>query len=78
MVRVRRIEHHDGSRRVDFFDRGDGLFSYESECEAFDDVPGLGPLIYWKCEYQSGLYGTLEDAERDAFATIGWLHETPE
>ena len=76
MIRVRRIEQNDGKRRVDFLDHGDGFFSYEAMREAVDDVPELGPQIYWKCELQSGLFASLEDAERDALLAVPWLRSS--
>ncbi len=76
MTCVRRIEHEDGKRRVNFLGHSNGFFSYEGWCEALDNVPGLGPQTYWKCEYQSGLYASLEDAERDALASIDWLRRS--
>lgn len=70
---VRRIGNENGKQRLEFFDHGNGFFSFEEECEQVEEAPGVGPLSHWECTYQSGLYATLAEAEKEAENTLAWL-----
>ena len=67
------INRADRKARIEFFDHGNGFYSFEETEEAVDDHPQLGPLIYWRSSHLSGLYASRAAAERDARSMIPWL-----
>jgi hypothetical protein len=67
--RVKTIEREDGKARVCIMVRDDGLYRFYWEFE--DEDPPYGS--FWTAQDFSGLYGTLEEAEREARLTVPWL-----
>jgi hypothetical protein len=65
----------DGKRRLEIYSDGRGFFSYEESCEAVEDIPDLGPELYWMTSYVSGLYDSEDAAVQDAIMTTPWLRE---
>ena len=63
----------DGKRRANVYRRHNGFFGFEEEIELYDDYSGL----YWSPASGSGLYGTHEEALRDARAEIPWIRPLP-
>jgi hypothetical protein len=72
---IKTINATDGYRLVEFFDHRDGLFSYEESQEAIEDIPDLGPETFWTTTYCSGLFDSVEAAQRDAATAIPWLRD---
>jgi hypothetical protein len=70
------IESADGKRAVVFETRTDGLFQYsevlgEAETTAFEEYPDFIP---WpRMVHSSGVFGSLEEAERDARGRVKWM-----
>lgn len=67
------IERLDGKARFELFDHGNGLYSFEETREFLDDVPELGPNIYWATTYASGLYNDQSEAMQEARTLIAWI-----
>jgi hypothetical protein len=64
------FESSDGKARVNVLKRNDGLFEFRAYVERYegDGSPYEGEP-YWSPTVRSGLYASVEDAQRDA------LHE---
>jgi hypothetical protein len=54
----------DGKARVDVLKRNDGLFEFRAYVERYESEP------YWSPTVNSGLYDSLENAERDALSEV--------
>ncbi|MDR6431642.1 hypothetical protein [Brucella pseudogrignonensis] len=67
------MDRADAKARFELFDHGNGLYSFEETRELLDEVPELGPYIYWGTTYASGLYNDPSEAMREAKALIPWL-----
>jgi hypothetical protein len=65
---IKTIERADGKARLFFFRRDDGLYRFESEAEQEED----GEFFIAPCDF-SGLYQTVEEAERAAAIDVLWL-----
>jgi hypothetical protein len=74
---TKRIDRADGKRSVTITAREDGLYQYEEWGEDFEDLRGIGLSIerIWVPFAFSGVFGSAEDAERDARLTVQWLRE---
>ena len=64
---VRSFDSSVGNRRFRLFDHGHGFYSFEEFTEAVEELP-YGPNHYDQILFESGLYDSLEAAERDARA----------
>jgi hypothetical protein len=75
---VRTFTKPDQKRRLHIYQANTGLFWFSEEFEDREDLTdfGMGVSVFWSPSVPSGLYGTIEDAERDARAVIPWLRET--
>lgn len=74
-MRVRQVktfQRSDGKRRLDIFIRDDGYYEFVEEGEKYEDFV---KEYYWAPIQFSGIYGTMEEAERDARRVIQWLRE---
>jgi hypothetical protein len=60
---IKVIESSDRKARVEVLKRNDGLFEFRASVECYEDG------YYWAPTLNSGLYASVEEAERDA------LHE---
>jgi hypothetical protein len=68
---VKRIESQDGTRHVEFLMGTHGLFRFLELILVNDEKDYEGE--YWTPGEYSGLYDSLEAAERDARLTLPWL-----
>jgi hypothetical protein len=77
MNTVRIFTSDDAKRRLLIFKRENGFFSFMEEFEDTEDMTeyGMGIDTFWVTGCESGLYGNVEDAERDARAVIPWLRD---
>jgi hypothetical protein len=68
----------DEKRRLHIFEREDGFFVFAEEYEDSEDMTeyGMGIDVFWSPGWESGLYGTVEDAEREARAVTPWLRDS--
>ena len=76
---VKEWQSPDGLNRVAICDRGDGFFLLNHEVLVSEDFSSFGRGIekYWAGTLpHSGLYASIEDAERDARLRFPWLSET--
>lgn len=64
------IESIDGKARVRFYERTDGHVDFVGEAELEKDG-----YVYWGPTGSSGIYDSLETAERGARAVLPWLKE---
>jgi hypothetical protein len=67
--KIKRISGQGGKRALFFADSG-GLFCFEEHTSVTEDDD-----TYWSPTSVSGLYGSAEDAERDARMELPWLRE---
>jgi hypothetical protein len=67
---VKSFASKDGSHRAFIMGRDDGLYRFVEESMATD----MG-YAYWQPTHESGIYGTLADAEREARQTLPWLRD---
>jgi hypothetical protein len=68
--------HVDASsgRRLQILKRADGLFTFcEEEYGTFQHLSLDTTYSYWYPVAGGGLFGTIEDAKREAFASTPWL-----
>ena len=65
---VARVDAPDGNRRIEFFERDDGLFQFEEQ--TFDRGEGYE---CWLPSHCSGLYESLEIARADAVRELPWM-----
>jgi hypothetical protein len=70
---VKTITDETEKRRVLFIRRGDGNYTYTEE-EFLESLPeDEGHEWGWQPVGTSGLFSRLDDAERDALASIDWI-----
>jgi hypothetical protein len=60
----------DGKARVDVVERNDGLFQFHPYVERYEASGPYEGDPYWSPTVSSGLYASLEDAERDALNEV--------
>jgi hypothetical protein len=72
MRRVSEWVSSTGKRKLRLYERSDGLFWFDEIFEDFDDYTGT----YWAPGYQSGLFGTADEAEAEIRAVTPWLAES--
>jgi hypothetical protein len=73
---VKIIHSTDGSAKIEFLRRNDGLYEYRGYIERrFDDGPYKGDR-YWSATQHSGLYETLDELEQAARQALDWLPGT--
>jgi len=70
---VKVIERKDGKERLCIIARDAGTYSFHIEFEDKDPYAGT----YWSVRNFSGLYASLEEAEKDARQEITWLRPQP-
>src|SRR5262249_35825101 len=72
---IRTFQSPDGNRRLEFYCRSDGLFSFAEFFLDTEDLRshGLGVETYWALAGDSGIYASLEEAERDAIMMTPWF-----
>ena len=63
------LDSSDGKTRVTILARNDGLFEFRAYVERYEEGPFAGDP-YWSPTVYSGLYGTIDDAERDALNEV--------
>jgi hypothetical protein len=70
---LKRIESADGQSCVEILRREDGSFQFREGkwYPPFKDGEWEVPEGYWGYLFSSGVYGTAEDAEREAIAFLG-------
>jgi hypothetical protein len=64
---VREVLSADGKSKVDFLKRRDGFYEFRGYVEKVEGEAYWCPIVH------SGLYSTLEEAERSATAQMPWL-----
>ena len=64
----------DGIDRLHIFQRNDGLFDFwaEEQCVVQGDET-FESYTYWSTVIRSGLYASLDEAEKAALAETPWL-----
>ena len=67
---VKRVRSPDGKSEFEFCLRTDGHFQYFGHSEITEDG-----YTFWTPTAFSGLFDSLESAERDAAADASWLRE---
>ena len=73
MVNVNSVKQFistDGLKRLEILERDDGLYEFVEE-SIVEGSKYEG--IYWLPTLESGLYQTLDHAERDAVLSVPWL-----
>jgi len=70
---IKNIASPDGKHRVAIIARDDGCYHFMEEAESRDEE--ISKAVYWAPTYFSGIYGTAEEAERDARLIVPWLRE---
>jgi hypothetical protein len=65
---IKRIRSADNKHEVEVYQRADGLFGYVGHSEYVD-----GGDTYWTPTELSGIYDSVEAAERGALADLLWL-----
>ena len=65
----------DSAKGLELLARHDGLFEFRESLQIDYTHPIDGPQKIWGHGYSSGLFGTREEAEREARAVINWLGE---
>jgi len=63
------LDSSDRKTRVNVLARNDGLFEFRAYVERYEEGPFAGEP-YWSPTVHSGLYETIEDAERDALNVV--------
>jgi hypothetical protein len=71
---IRCIEGSDSRRKLFIRRRGD-LFTWEVETLVEYDEGEYGTYEYWTPTDGGGLYGSADEAEKDARAAVPWLRE---
>jgi hypothetical protein len=69
---IKTFDRPDGKRRLAIIERTDGCFEFIEDGEQYEDY--IKEYYRAPC-YFSGIYGTAEEAERDARLIIPWLRE---
>jgi hypothetical protein len=69
---IKRFERPDGKRSLTIFERDDGCYAFVEDGEQYE---GYVKEYYWAPIHFSGIYGTAEEAERDARLMTPWLRE---
>ena len=61
--------------RVEIVRRDDGLYFFVQEALEMEEKPHLDEeyVTFWREKYRSGLYSSVEDARREAFASFDWI-----
>jgi hypothetical protein len=72
---ISKFEGSDGKTRVDLLERNDGLFEFRAYVERYLEEPHLGEP-YWSPTVSSGLYASVEDAQRDALEALASATKT--
>ena len=75
MREIRRFVSDDELRRVTIYETDAGHYRYEESHIDHEDMIqyGMGVMSYWTAGDVSGIFGTAEDAERDARLVHRWL-----
>jgi hypothetical protein len=61
------LESSNRKVRVDVLERNDGLFEFRVYAERFEEFT---EEFYWSPTLESGIYASVEDAERDALNEV--------
>jgi hypothetical protein len=76
---LKKFHSADGKRSAELVMRDDGLFCFVEHCEDIEDMRHLGAdsgiLTYWRPSYFSGIYQTLDSAEKDMRNILPWMRE---
>jgi hypothetical protein len=67
---VKTIWRPNGKACIYFYQRADGSFEFCGQSEQEDDG-----TVFWAPSDFSGIYDSLETAEREANALVSWLKE---
>jgi hypothetical protein len=70
---IKTFRSTDGRALLHILKRADGLYSFEGKTET--EIDGF---VGWIPSDISGLYGTADEADRDARATVVWLRDQTE
>ena len=75
MRTVRTFDSPDKKRRVIIIEREDGAFSWVEEVENTEDMSdyGLGVSVFWCPTDWNGIFGSADEAEREARAATPWM-----
>ena len=75
--KIKSFERPDGKRRLAIFARADGCYEFIESSEQYEYLIYEDHIqeYYWAPIYESGIYGTAEEAERDARLMTPWLRE---
>ncbi len=75
MKTIRTWTSPDGTRTVEIYDREDGFYSFSEMVLMFEDMSDIGQesFSYLSPVHDSGLYASVDEAERDAVAMASWL-----
>jgi hypothetical protein len=70
------LKSNDGKTRVDLLERDDGLFEFRTYVECYEIGGPYDGEPYWSPTVNSGLYASIEDAERDANEALASVTRT--
>jgi hypothetical protein len=75
---VRIFESLDKKRRLTISERDDGHFTWVEEFENTEDMTGYGQgvSVFWCPTEWQGVYGSVDDAEREARAVTPWMEHS--
>lgn len=74
---IKTVENNSGDRRVVFYKIGDtGMIRYDVDRYFVPAPEDEGEEIGWLNDSMSGLFANIEDAEKDAVATVDWLNDS--
>ena len=71
---VKFVTHEAGDVRIAIVSRDDGFFQYWQDVY-YHPAPEEGFRGGWYSQGGSGIFETLEDAERDARQSVPWLRD---
>lgn len=77
MRTVRTFDSTDKKRRVIISERDDGAFTWVEWFENTEDMTeyGLGITVSWCPIEWRGIFGSVDDAEREARAVTPWMRD---